>query len=218
MSDYNNDIKLDVTGRNLKLRMHYYSNDTFSPGVIPPTDAYTAVLSGTSSFIYGGIFAGLVTDYSVPGIYVPSDCEYFWNTGIGALNLYDGSAETVPYAVIPGASPTVSLTANPTSNYTGDDVNLSWSATGADSCTAYNFSTSGLYSGNKTVQVNGTQSYTLSCSNMVGTVSKTVVVEDLGVYNPTVSCNSYPGFQTLCPDPGICVADPSHFGFEICQL
>ena len=71
--------------------------------------------------------------------------------------------------------PTVNLTASPSSVSRGSSISLSWSSTGASSCSA-----SGDWSGLKTtsgsaaIVINGPVTFTLTCSGDVGSVSDSV--------------------------------------------
>jgi len=223
IADYNANIPMDVTGRNLKLKINYWSASG-SMGLmggwgtyIPNTTTYTPILSGTSSYVYGTPpNSGLWTENYIPGQFVPEDCEYFWQGETADLDILDGSTETVPYLVIPGSAPSITLNA-PAGVYTGQTFSLDWNVTGATSCSAINFSTSGLMSGGTTETMNGTISYTLICSNTLGTSTVTRTVNDLGVYTPPPSCNAYPGNAIQCLPPSYCAADPMNPGYEVCQ-
>lgn len=224
MADYNANIPLDVTGRNLKLKINYWSA-TGSFGLlgnwgtyVPNTTTYTPILSGTSSYIYGTPpNSGLWTENFVAGQFVPEDCEYFWFGGTADLTILEGLSETVPYATVDFPRPSVVLDA-PAGVYTGDSYNLTWNVSGADSCSATNFSNSGTMSGSLSFTMGGTVSYTLTCSNLAGISTVTKTVEDLGVYSPPPTCNAYPGNAIQCLPPSFCASDPMNPGYEVCQF
>jgi hypothetical protein len=184
IANYNAGIKYDVTGQNLRLRINYYSNTVYlawSGTVgesIPNTTTLTSALSGQSAYAYGSANSGLITEYYIPGQYVPEDCEYSWWGQLADLTVLDGSNEAVPYQLIP-QPPTASI-GGTYGVYTGETFNLSWFSTSANSCTGTNFSTGGATSGSQTITVNGDTTYTVSCSNTVGSASDSITVFDLG--------------------------------------
>lgn len=227
MSDYNNNIPLDVTGRNLRINRTYYSSQvtigligTFGQN-IPLTTALSPVLSGTSDYIYGSALpgAGLWTYIDIPGQFVPEDCETFTHNPAGEMTVLDGSGQTVPYAIIPDFAPTVSLTGQ-SGGYTGDSIPLNWNVAGADSCIATNFTlgaSSGTFSGSDSLQVNGNITYSLSCTNLVGTTIRSLAVEDWGPEPPPDTCLEWPGITVQCAQPANCVPNPMYSGYGICE-
>jgi hypothetical protein len=184
IANYNAGIKYDVTGQNLRLRINYYSNTGYLTWAgtfgeyIPPTTTLTSVLSGETAYAYGSPSSGLITEYYVPGQYVPEDCEYSWWGQLAELTVLDGLSETVPYQLIP-QPPTASI-GGTYGVYTGESFNLSWFSTNATSCTGTNFSTSGATSGSLSITPSGDTTYTISCSNVVGSANDSITVYDLG--------------------------------------
>ncbi len=184
IANYNAGIKYDVTGQNLRLRINYYSNTVYlawSGTVgesIPNTTTLTSALSGQSAYAYGSASSGLITEYYIPGQYVPSDCEYTWWGQLADLTVLDGSNEAVPYQLIP-QPPTASI-GGTYGVYTGETFDLSWFSTSANSCTGTNFATGGDTSGTQTITVNGDTTYTVNCSNTVDSASDSITVFDLG--------------------------------------
>jgi hypothetical protein len=71
------------------------------------------------------------------------------------------------------APPICALSLNPTSVTQGQSSTLSWTSTGATSCTGTNFSTGGLTSGNVQVTPSQSTTYTASCSNVAGSAQCT---------------------------------------------
>jgi len=90
-------------------------------------------------------------------------------------------------------APTVNLSSDKTTVYNGESATLTWSSSGADSCTA-----SGRWSGTKAS--NGsenvvvgwneseTQDYKLTCSNQAGSTTKTITIRSL--YNLVIVRNN----------------------------
>lgn len=187
IADYNSGIKYDVTGKNLKLNLHYYGYHNaggvcsgYGCGVPDPwTTAYTGILAGQTAYIYGnpGTGTGLHTELYIPGQYVPEDCENYWS-GVGEFYALDGSGEAVPYIIIP-QPPTVSL-GQQGGMYTGDAFSISWGSTNASSCTGTNFSTGGATSGLWNGTISGDVTYTVTCTNVVGSAQDSITVIDYG--------------------------------------
>lgn len=110
------------------------------------------------------------------------------------LNDYGARPQWAVYPATATASlPAVSIAANPTAVVSGGSSTLTWSSTGATTCTA-----SGGWAGNKALS--GTQSvgpittatqYTLSCSNDSGATVRSVSVGIQGA-TPTVTLSATP--------------------------
>ncbi len=75
-------------------------------------------------------------------------------------------------SVLP-APPTCAVSVSPTSVVQGNSSTLSWSSTGATSCTGTNFSTGGATSGSTSVSPSSSTTYTASCTGAGGTASCT---------------------------------------------
>lgn len=73
-------------------------------------------------------------------------------------------------------SPTATLSASPTSVAPGQSATLSWSSTNSTSCTGTGFSTGGALSGSISVTPSQTTSYTVLCSNSVGSANSSATV------------------------------------------
>jgi hypothetical protein len=70
------------------------------------------------------------------------------------------------------------------------------------------------------VSQSSTTTYTVTCSNILGSASKSWTVNDLGIFTPPPTCNAYPGNAIECLPPSYCEADPMHpgSGFERCAF
>lgn len=143
-----NDYKI-LGKKDLTIDYRGVVRDLVAMGLIPNTDYLTSIQAGFE-VISGGAF----------------QTTQFWTA---LQNEVDGQA-TPPGS---GATPTVSLTANPTSLLSGNSSTLTWSTTNANACSA-----SGAWSGSKATS--GSQStgalaaggtYTLTCTGTSGTAS-----------------------------------------------
>ena len=95
----------------------------------------------------------------------------------------------------PPPSPTVNLSADPTSLQSGGSSQLSWSSTNASSCTASGgWTGSKQTSGNQTVgPLSSTTTFTLSCTGSGGTAQRSVTVTVTSTTPPpTVSLSANP--------------------------
>jgi hypothetical protein len=116
--------------------------------------------------IFGGgtfTFAGTPGNYQLSFIATPAADQKF---GLYALKSV-------------ASPPVVNLSASVSTAVTGDSIKLSWSSTGADTCTA----SGGNWTGNKAVTateeavvVDATTTYTLSCTGAGGTTAQSVTV------------------------------------------
>jgi hypothetical protein len=101
---------------------------------------------------------------------------------------------TVTVTVTPVPSPTADLRADKTSVASGKPVTLSWTSENADRCAGENFETGGATADSATVNLDETTTFTLTCTNAVGSDTDRVTVE---VRAPT---------QSLPPPDDPCVA------------
>jgi hypothetical protein len=152
--------------------------------------------SGTGSDSDGSIVAYRWTASAPYGSFVESRASFtrtFANTGVYNICLSvqddDGAWSTNnpcrTITVNPPPAPTVSLSASPTSLYLGSYTRLSWSVSGADSCTASSTS-GGNWSGSKSSSGSnsqyvypsstGTKTYTLTCTSGGGSTTRSVNV------------------------------------------
>ena len=93
-------------------------------------------------------------------------------TGLGTPN----GAGAFTGAPVSNPTPTVILSANPTSLRRGQSSKLTWSSTNVTSCVGTNFSTNNKVSGSVTVNPSRTTTYALSCTGAGGTAAKSVTV------------------------------------------
>jgi lysophospholipase L1-like esterase len=92
-------------------------------------------------------------------------------------------------------TPTVSLTANPTSITSGQSSTLTWSSTSATSCSATTpsgWTSSTATSGTQSVSPTSTTTYTLSCTGAGGTAQATATVTVGSVSAPTATLAANP--------------------------
>jgi hypothetical protein len=191
---------VDVTGLNFKLKQEAYSNGSIG---------YTAILSGTS---YD--FTGYSSDNGYTAQYGSSSCDQ--ETSISGFGILDGTSVTpTPYNLIP--EPPIAYFNAPEGVYQNTNFNISWNSQYATSCTGTNFSTFGSVNGNATESQSSATTYTVTCSNILGSDTKSKTVQDWGIFTPPPTCNAYPGNSLDCPLPSFCGADPMHAGYEICN-
>ncbi|MCL4427159.1 PKD domain-containing protein [Patescibacteria group bacterium] len=87
-----------------------------------------------------------------------------------SLYVNSNKSVTATFTYNPPPPPTVSLTANPSSIYTGQYSSLSWHSTNATSCTASGAWSGNVYiSGSLNIQPSSTSTYMLTCYNSAGT-------------------------------------------------
>jgi hypothetical protein len=202
---------LDVSGLNFQLKQdRYYSIPAGGNAQMATEIVYTPVPSGTS-FTY----AGYSVDSGYTDQYGPSSCDT-QDTHSGYATLEGTSVIPTPYMLIP--EPPVVYISGPTGAYTGSPINISWNSPLATSCIGTNITTNGNITGTQEVTQSTTTTYTVSCSNISGTDSKSITVADLGIYVPPPTCNQWPGQAAMCDAPAYCAADPMHPGYEICQF
>jgi hypothetical protein len=108
----------------------------------------------------------------------------------------DGLAHTATVSVTYDTSsgiptPTVSLTASPTSITSGGSSTLSWSSTNATSCTGSGFTASGT-SGTVSVSPTATQTYSITCTGTGGSVNASVTVNVSALPVPTTTLTASP--------------------------
>ena len=86
---------------------------------------------------------------------------------------------TVRQVTVNIAPPTISLSANPNFVYVGYNSTVSWSTTGATSCTSSDFSTGGAASGSDVVNpsVQPITTYTIDCIGPGGSASEQVSID-----------------------------------------
>ncbi len=95
----------------------------------------------------------------------------------------------------PPGTPTVNLSANPTSVTAGSTSTLAWSSTNATSCTASNgWTGTKTTSGTQSVSPTATTTYTLTCTGSAGSATQSVIVNVGTVTNPlpTVTLSASP--------------------------
>jgi hypothetical protein len=147
---------LDLAGYKI-----YYGNspDNYSNVVDVPNP-------GIAAYVIENLSAG--TYYFVATAYDTSGYE----------SVYSNMATKTVEATDPNPLPVVSLSANPSIVDYGGSTTLSWSATNADSCTAYDdWSGSKGISGSETVgSLTADSTFTLNCSGAGGSVSRTAIV------------------------------------------
>jgi len=103
-----------------------------------------------------------------------------------------GSVSATTVVKVQGAVPTLTFTALPAQMALGASSELRWTVSGAVSCSASGdwqgakSATSGLNTAMVTPTASGTRTYTLSCSNSEGSVSRSVIIRVLA---PAVSLN-----------------------------
>ncbi len=106
----------------------------------------------------------------------------------------DGAHFVVVDTPATAPSPTVSITANPTSINSGDSSTLSWSSTNATSCSSTDFATGNAASGSVRVTPSSTATYNISCSGDGGTALGSVTVTvSAPPAAPTASITISPG-------------------------
>lgn len=94
----------------------------------------------------------------------------------------DGKTASQTITVSAPAAPTATMTVSSASIQWGASSQISWSSTGATSCSGTNFATGGATSGNMSVSPTQTTTYTVSCTGSTGSASayKTVTVTSSG--------------------------------------
>jgi hypothetical protein len=130
--------------------------------------------ANNSSFAISG--GNLVTSGTMaPGTY--SVC--LLATQAGATNSPFGRTLTITAS----SQSTTSLNANPTTITKGQSSTLTWSSTGATSCTGTNFSTGSVspVSGSTTVSPAQTTTYTVACTNGTNSASASATVTVSGI-------------------------------------
>jgi hypothetical protein len=127
---------------------------------------------GSSGALLGTQPAGVLgTIIAGPSV---SNNNFWWqidyDTGVDgwSVETFFSKVSSVP----PAPTPTVSLSASPTSIISGQSSMLTWSSTDATSCTASNGWSGALgTAGSQTVSPTATTTYTLACSGTGGTAS-----------------------------------------------
>jgi hypothetical protein len=164
-------------------------------------------ISGKSPWlgIGGAGTANIVTPQAIPNsLYLSSKPAFFGSNPWPWVDPTTGNTSILPakYCFNQGQmpnclqsggtpSPTVTLTANPTSITSGQSSTLTWSSTNATSCSGVNFSPSGT-SGSSSVSPTITTTYSLTCTGAGGSSSgsATVTVGTSGdTQAPTVPTN-----------------------------
>ncbi len=100
------------------------------------------------------------------------------NDSDGRIDTADTGDCTGPTDPTEGTEVTATLTANPTAVALGESSTLTWSSTGATSCTGIGFNTNGATSGSTSVSPANTANYIVTCTAPGGsdTASATVTV------------------------------------------
>lgn len=156
---------------------------------------------GSGSLPGGGpTGGGSMTTYILSSPPVGQPLSYFTNATVNEQNAmydlmmcfampsYTGLGCELKKHVPVNASPTATLSANPTSIVSGSSSVLTWSSTNATSCTGTGFSTGGATSGSvSTGSLSSTTTYSVSCAGTGGTAtdSETVTVTGAGAANLT---------------------------------
>jgi hypothetical protein len=196
---------LNVTGLNLKVR--YSGNNPVY---------YTPILSGVATT--------LPTVYSNQTPF-EAQSECYPEGGIIIPDWVSGTFETPPYTLLTSApsAPFVSLSSSgPTGAYTGSNIDINWNVSYATAaCISTNFtvgSSTGNFTGTQSVTINGNTTYTLSCTNPLGTTTESLEIIDLGPPPAVNYCWASPGWSQSCPEPSICVDDPVNPGYQSCMF
>lgn len=112
-------------------------------------------------------------------VYVPetngtTSISTFSNTA--SVPILSGAPITwVQIVNVPNA-PSATLTANPTSLFSGQSSTLTWSSTNATSCASINFPTGGATSGSTSVSPTITTTYSITCSSSQGSATSTATI------------------------------------------
>lgn len=161
----------------------------FGGALIPYTWFNYEIFSG------GTVQGGYGPSQDAPCLANQPGCSSGKNSNYGRQHKYfagpaapAGGTETPPSAAV-----TASLVANPSSIESGESSLLTWSSTGAVSCTG-NFTTGGATSGSVSVSPSATTEYVVTCTDSstpvkTATARATVVVSD-GTFQ--VSCRAHP--------------------------
>lgn len=211
-SDPAGTVPLNVSGLGFQLNMSGFQtlcsgNYCYCSG--PGTPSGVAVSSGT---YYD--YPGSGTDEEFTQQYGPSSCDTQTICAYG-FSVHNGLSMPVPYSILP-PPPTASIAASPANVYTGGSSTISWSSTYATSCTGSGFSTGGDVSGAVTVTINGDTTYSVTCTNSVGSDAQSITVYDLGTPPPMEQCYVYPGYLQDCYDPQKCQEDVMNSGYQVC--
>ncbi len=117
----------------------------------------------TPNGLWSGVKSGSGGNESITDLYTVG--TYTYEIICHKSGSADASAQT-QVEVLPSMGVNVTLSANPTSlPYGGGSTTLTWSSTGATSCSSTDFSTGGLTSGNDTVNLTTTTTYTVTCTD-----------------------------------------------------
>ena len=118
----------------------------------------------------------ITAQFTLPsGITKVSIFQIIWKTG--NLTVDDVSLTKNGSTPPPPATPTLTLSASPTSITSGQSSTLTWSSTNTTGCTASNgWSGAKAVSGNETVSPTANATYVLSCTGAGGNVSQQVTI------------------------------------------
>ena len=149
--------------------------------------AWDKVSTATTYTVYrGGVVQALTATCGADNICRVSDTGLTLGAGpysyvVTANNAGGDSAPTAPKSATVAIScivaPVVSLTLSKTSVVSGEKPTITWTSTGADTCTSStNWSTSGLLNGSGLVSpIRADSTFTFSCTNAGGTTSATPI-------------------------------------------
>ncbi len=148
-------------------------------------DTCTGV-DGTSDWLVSQAISG--TDVEVG----PINSETIYTLSCSGQNGTVIDSETIFVSSESPDAPTTSLTADPTTIVISGTSDLTWSSTNADSCSGVNFSTGDATSGNTTVSLSVTTTYTVVCTNEDGLSDSSATVTITNPVNPTLSIGANP--------------------------
>lgn len=166
---------------------YQWSCATFGGAVQPTTDCTASNVGTTVNVTNGSCTCSSVTNqttvtspaYGVSIVNNNALSGYAWSSDLGWLDMSG--------VVYQPAIPVVTFSANPSTISKGQSSTLTWSSTGATSCTsAGGFSTGGATSGSASVSPTTTSTYSITCSGTGGSsppasATVTVIVPTLSI-------------------------------------
>jgi hypothetical protein len=153
------------------------------------TSGQSSTLSWSSANAATCTGTGFSTGNAISGLVVVAPTT----TTTYSVACTNGSASATANATVtvPGAAPTATISANPTSITSGQPSTLTWSSTNATSCTGTGFSTGNALSGSVSVTPATTTSYFVTCTNGSASASMNATVTVTGTA-PTASLTANP--------------------------
>lgn len=154
----------------------------------------------TQCYLYGGVYGSGTSIYTNTGTHssgpITSPTSFYAACNDAQWGWY--STNTITLYVTP---PSVSVSASPTTVNYGQSSTVTWSSSGADSCTLYNPSSAAVATGTSgnyatPALTSGSNTYTVTCSNNGGSSSVATVIT---VNPPVVS-------MTACNAAGECTS------------